>query len=78
MTPVQMTLELVDATICKSVGLLEDVPVRIGECWFPYDFVVIDIGNEKDLHLILSRPFLATARIKCDFEKGQVEVNCKE
>ena len=46
-------------------GIVEDVLVKVGNFYYPVDFVVLDIepmaeSNQQE-HIILGRPFLATA-----------------
>ncbi|GJT29819.1 putative ribonuclease H-like domain-containing protein [Tanacetum coccineum] len=60
----RMTIELTDRTIKKPKGIASNVLVRIGKFVFPIDFVILDIPEDKDIPLILGRPFLlAKARI---------------
>lgn len=57
----KITLVLADRSIRLPIGLLEDLPVRIGNVEIPTDFVVLEMDEKpKDL-LILGNPFLATA-----------------
>ena len=49
--------------------------VRIEGCYFPVDFLVLDMKITKELSqapIILGRPFLATAKAVTDWEKGEV------
>lgn len=39
---------------------------------FPVDFVVLDMKEDKDIPLILGRPFLATGRALIDVENGEL------
>lgn len=41
-------------------SVVDDVLVKVGKLIFPVDFVVIDIQDDKDVHIILGRPFLPT------------------
>ncbi|XP_048617118.1 uncharacterized protein LOC111209563 [Brassica napus] len=43
------------------VGILEDLPLMVGNFEIPTDFVVLEMGEEAQDPLILGRPFLATA-----------------
>ncbi|XP_048623787.1 uncharacterized protein LOC111203252 [Brassica napus] len=42
------------------VGILEDLPLMVGNFEIPTDFVVLEMGEEAQDPLILGRPFLAT------------------
>ena len=58
--PTSMTLQMVNKTLAHSEGILEYVRIRVGRFIFPVDFVVIDIEEDKQVSLLLGRPFLAT------------------
>lgn len=57
----RMTIQLVGTSTRKPLGIVEDVPMRVGKFFVPADFVVIDIMEDKDVPIILGRPFLRTA-----------------
>nr|GEV21179.1 reverse transcriptase domain-containing protein [Tanacetum cinerariifolium] len=42
LTPTRMTLELANRSVAYSVGVAEDVFVKVGKFYFPADFVVVD------------------------------------
>ncbi|KAL1221233.1 hypothetical protein V5N11_022217 [Cardamine amara subsp. amara] len=56
-------------------GVLEDVPVKIGGCLIPTDFVVLTYEEEPKDPLILGRPFLATAGAMIDVKNGPIGLN---
>nr|GEU31829.1 reverse transcriptase domain-containing protein [Tanacetum cinerariifolium] len=57
----KMVLELADRTISKPTGVAEKVFVKVGNFYFPADFVVLDFVADPSVPLILGRPFLSTA-----------------
>nr|GEY38997.1 hypothetical protein [Tanacetum cinerariifolium] len=57
----KIVLELADRTISKSMGVAENVFVKVGKFYFPVDFVVLDFVADPRVSLILGRPFLSTA-----------------
>lgn len=57
----RLSLVLADRSVKYPVGILEDLPVMVGNCEIPTDFVVLEMGEEAQDPLILGRPFLATA-----------------
>nr|GEW33666.1 reverse transcriptase domain-containing protein [Tanacetum cinerariifolium] len=61
-----MTLELVDRSISRPIGVAEDVYVKVGKFHFPADFVVVDFDADPRIHLILRRSFLKTRRALID------------
>nr|GEW03972.1 reverse transcriptase domain-containing protein [Tanacetum cinerariifolium] len=75
LTPTCMTLELADHSISLSVGVAEDVYVKVGSFYFSADFVVVDFDADPRVPLILGRSFLKTERALIDvFEEYSQEV----
>nr|GEU81551.1 DNA-directed DNA polymerase [Tanacetum cinerariifolium] len=70
LSPTCMTLELADRSISRSVGVAEDVYVKVGTFHFPADFVVVDFDVDPRVPLILGRSFLKTGRALIDVFKG--------
>ena len=60
LTPTAMTLQMADRTLAHPDGILEDVLIKVGKFIFLVDFVVIDIEEDKQVPLLLGRPFLTT------------------
>ncbi|XP_024004090.1 uncharacterized protein LOC112081559 [Eutrema salsugineum] len=56
----------------KSYGILEDYPLKIGECIVPTDFVVMKMKKTKELPLLHGTPFLNTTGAKIDFDTQRV------
>nr|GEU65114.1 reverse transcriptase domain-containing protein [Tanacetum cinerariifolium] len=57
-----MTLELVDRSVSKPIGIVKDVSFKVGVFHFPADFVVVDFKPDLQVPLILGRCFLKTGR----------------
>ena len=72
LTPMAMTLQMADRTLAHPEGILEDVLIKVGKFVFPMDFVVINIEEEKQVPLLLGRPFLATRAALIDVKKGEL------
>ncbi|XP_042446514.1 uncharacterized protein LOC122031465 [Zingiber officinale] len=53
--------EIATLTEKYPMGIVEGVPVEIGGCIVPADFVVLDMEEDPKIPIILGRPFLATA-----------------
>lgn len=70
-----ITLQMADRSIKRPMGILEDVPVRIGKYYFPVDFVVLDIPEDTQIQLILGRPFLCTAGAILDCKNGKLTLD---
>ncbi|XP_074282620.1 uncharacterized protein LOC141607160 [Silene latifolia] len=47
LSPTTMTLQLADRSIKCPMGVLEDVPVKVGKLLIPADFVVLDILEDS-------------------------------
>ena len=72
LTPTAMTLQMADITLAQPKGILEYVLIKVGKFIFPVDFVVIDIEEDKQVPLLLGRPFLATGAAFIDVKKGEL------
>ena len=72
LTPTAMTLQMVDRTMAQLEGIIEDVLIKVGKFIFPVDFVVIDMEEDKQVPLLLRRPFLATGAALIDVKKGEL------
>ena len=67
--PFLVELCLADGSIRKPHGVVEDVIVRIEDCYFLVDFLVVDMKMTKELSqapIILGRTFPATAKAVID------------
>nr|GEV50740.1 reverse transcriptase domain-containing protein [Tanacetum cinerariifolium] len=72
LTPTCMTLKLVDRSISHSVGVEEDVYIKVGSFYFPADFVVVDFDDDPRVPLILERSFLKTRKALIDVFEGDL------
>nr|GEW20457.1 reverse transcriptase domain-containing protein [Tanacetum cinerariifolium] len=55
LTPTCMTLELVDRSISKPIGIAKDISFKVGVFHFLADFVVVDFEPDPRVRLILER-----------------------
>ena len=69
LAPTAMTLQMEDITLAQTKGILEDVLIKVGKFIFPMDFGVIDIEEDKQVPLLLGRPFLAIGAALMDVKK---------
>ncbi|GJR23947.1 reverse transcriptase domain-containing protein [Tanacetum coccineum] len=69
LTPTRMTLELEDRSITHPA---EDIFVKVGNFYFPTDFVVVDFEADPRVPLILGRSFLRTSRALIDVYEGEL------
>ncbi|XP_010521455.1 PREDICTED: uncharacterized protein LOC104800356 [Tarenaya hassleriana] len=56
----RMNLQLADRSIKYPAGILEDVPLKVGNFYIPVDFVVLDMDEDSKVPIILGRPFVNT------------------
>ena len=70
--PTTVSLQLADRSIKHPRGIIEDVLVKVDKFIFPADFIVLDMEEDKDVPLILGRPFLATGRTLIDVHQGKL------
>ena len=61
-------------TLAYPKGVLEDMLIRVGKFIFLVDFVVIDIKGDKQVPLLLGRPFLATGAALIHVKKGELSL----
>nr|GEZ03677.1 reverse transcriptase domain-containing protein [Tanacetum cinerariifolium] len=73
-----MTLELVDRSVSKPIGIAKDVSFKVGVFQFPADFVVVDFEPDPRVPLILRRCFLKTDRALIDVHKGELTLRIKK
>ncbi|GKF45104.1 reverse transcriptase domain-containing protein, partial [Tanacetum coccineum] len=70
--PTCMTLELADQSISRSIGVAEDVFVKVRKFHFPTDFVVVDFDVDPRVPLILGRSFLKNGHALIDAYEGEL------
>ncbi|XP_050136158.1 uncharacterized protein LOC126611878 [Malus sylvestris] len=68
--PTSVSLQLADRSVTYPLGILEDVIIKMDKFYLPADFIVLDMEEDKEMPLILGRPFMATARTLIDVETG--------
>ena len=64
--PTTVNLQLVDRSLKNPRGVIEDVLVKVDMFIFPADFIVLDMKEDKEIPIILGRPFLETGRAMID------------
>ncbi|KAH1265253.1 hypothetical protein GmHk_01G000997 [Glycine max] len=76
--PTRMTLQLVDCSITRPYGVIEEVLVRVTHFIFPADFVVMDICEDNDIPVILGRPFMLTASCIVDIGRKKLDLGFED
>ena len=64
--PTTVTLQLTDRSLKHPRGIIEDVLVKVDKFIFPKDFIVLDMDEDKEIPIILGRPFLAIGKSLID------------
>lgn len=76
--PTSVTLQLVDRSYAFPRGIIEDVLVKVDKFIFPSDFIVLDMEEDREVPIILGRPFLATGRTLIDVQKGELTMRVQD
>ena len=64
-----VTLQLANRSHAYPKGKIEDVLVKVDKFIFPVDFIVLDFEADKEVPIILGRPFLITRKNLIDVQK---------
>ncbi|XP_021718792.1 uncharacterized protein LOC110686475 [Chenopodium quinoa] len=70
--PTRISLQLADRSVKFPLGVLEDVPLRVGKFFIPCDFVVMEMEEDAYVPIILCRPFLSNAGTIIDMKNGKI------
>ncbi|XP_024979044.1 uncharacterized protein LOC112516258 [Cynara cardunculus var. scolymus] len=73
-----VTLQLANRSIAYPKGKIEDVLVQVDKFIFPVDFIILDFEADKDIPIILGRPFLATSGTLIDVQKGELTMRLQD
>ncbi|XP_009767420.2 uncharacterized protein [Nicotiana sylvestris] len=78
--PTSIRFQMVDRSIKRPVGIVDDVLVKVGKFLLPADFVILDCAVDKEIPIILGRPSSATGRALMDSKRNEIKfrVNDKE
>ncbi|XP_070045483.1 uncharacterized protein [Nicotiana tomentosiformis] len=69
---IPVSSQLADQTTIIPEGIVEDVLVKVDKFVFPVDFIVVNMEENREIPLILGRPFLATGRVILDIQERQL------
>ena len=69
---------MANRTMAQPEGIIEDVVIKVGKFIFLVDFVVIDMEEDKQVPLLLGRPFRATGAALIDVKKGELTLRVGE
>ncbi|KAF7814045.1 uncharacterized protein G2W53_028014 [Senna tora] len=69
---------MADRSIAYPRGIIENVLVKVDKLILPADFIVLDYEEDKNVPIILGRPFLATGRTIIDVQKGELTMRVQD
>ncbi|XP_030478313.1 uncharacterized protein LOC115695387 [Cannabis sativa] len=72
--PTTVTLQLANRSLAHPRGVIEDVLVKVDKFIFPANFIVLNMEEDKNIPIILGRPFLATWKALIDVQKGELKL----
>ena len=80
--PTTITLQLVDRSLKHprggggggGGGVIKDILVKVDKFIFLEDFIVLDMEEDKEIPIILGRPFLTTGRAMIDVQRGELKL----
>ena len=67
-----MCLFMADKSITYPLGILENVPIKVGKFVILADFVVLKMEEDLEIPILFGRPFLMTAGAIIDMKKGKI------
>ncbi|KAF7823798.1 uncharacterized protein G2W53_021942 [Senna tora] len=73
-----LTKEMADRSIAYPRGIIENVLVKVDKLILPADFIVLDYEEDKNVPIILGKPFLATGRTIIDVQKGELTMRVQD
>ncbi|XP_070008136.1 uncharacterized protein [Nicotiana sylvestris] len=73
-----ISLQLANQTILIPEGIVEYVLVPVDNFVFSIDFIVVKMEENKEVPLILGRPFLATGRAILDIHERKLMLRVGE
>ena len=79
--PTSTILQLADKSMKTPRGLIKDVLVRVNQCYFSIDFLILDMEPSQELNqnpIILGHPFLATANANINCKTGAMDISFRD
>src|SRR4051812_38393799 len=64
---------LVDCSVKKTLGKIDDVLIIVNDNYVPVDFTIMDIECEPSCPIILGRPSLRTVGAVTDMKEGNIK-----
>ncbi|XP_057990563.1 uncharacterized protein LOC110641048 [Hevea brasiliensis] len=70
--PITISLQLADWSVKYPMGILKNIPIKVGKFFIPVDFVVLKIMEDVQIPIIKGRPFLANAGAIINVKNGRL------
>src|ERR1041384_7307526 len=71
--PCSFGVHLVDSSVKKPLGKIDDVLITVNDNYVPVDFTIMDIECERSCPIILGRPFLRTVGAVINMKEGTIK-----
>ena len=76
--PTTVTLQKANRSLTHPCDIIEDVLLKVDKFIFRAYFIILDMEEDKEVSIILKRPFLATGRALIDVQKGELRLRVQE
>ena len=76
--PTTITLQLANKSLKHPRGVIQYVLVKVDKFIFSTDSIVLDMEEDKEIPIILGRPFLTTGRAMIDVHKGELKLKVQD
>ena len=63
---------MANKSITYPLGILENVPTKVGKFVIPADFIVLEMEEDLEIPIVFGRPFFMTAGAIIDMKKGKI------
>ena len=73
-----ISLQMADKSLTYPRRVIKDVLVKVAKFIFPVDFVVLDMEEDREIPLILGRPFLAIGRALIDVHSDNITLRVND
>ena len=70
--PTNMCLSMADKSITYPLGILENVPIKVGKFVIPADFMVLKMEEDLEIPILFGKPFLMIAGAINDMKRGKI------
>ncbi|XP_074293260.1 uncharacterized protein LOC141620235 [Silene latifolia] len=76
--PSKISIQLADRLVNYTLGVIEDVPLKVAKLVILWDFFVMDMPEDNHVPIILGRPCLAMGGAMIDVKSGKLSLQVGE